>query len=227
MSRVRSVEKLIPLNMRLITFRLLVSLCALLAVVESAPHAAAAPPPFIERVRPADYVQAEKAFPQAFSKTSELVILRTTAAKPVSVLAIAHAASGDGYTLTVELASEGAPDGWLKISDELDATLGRQVLRAVELKLHRQVALSDFKRTMSKTDTDVWVYQNTSDGRMAAALLSPEATFNNPAAASFLNEFIGSLERVVGKEGEERSALLQKIDRAATEIILSETRSNH
>jgi hypothetical protein len=210
--------------MRLFTFLRLLIIGAFIAASAVVNAAVTPPRPFIERVKPDDYYEAERAFPEPFSRTNELVVLRTTAAKPVSVLALRRAETGDGYTLTVQLASSSAPDGWLKITDDLDSTVGQQVLRAVELKLHRQVALSDFKRTMSKTDTDVWVYQRLANDRVAAALLSTDATIDNPAAAAFLDDFLGSLERLVGKEGEERSALLQKIDRAATEIILAETR---
>jgi len=190
----------------------------------ASPTGAATTGPFIERVRPDDYFDAEKVFPEPFSQTYELVVLRTTAAKPVSVLGIKAAGTGDGYTLTVELASAGAPDGWLKISDDLDGAVGRQILRAIELKLHRQVSLSDFKRVPSKTDTDIWVYQHLADNHVAAALLSTEAALDNPKASAFIDDFLGSIEQLVGKEGAERSVLLEKIDRAATAIILAESR---
>jgi hypothetical protein len=210
------------------SFRLLLVVLAFLTVDALATVAKAATTPvagpFIERVRPDDYFDVEKGFPEPFSRAHEFVILRTTAAKPVSVFAIEHAATGDGYTMTVELASASAPDGWLKISDDLDAAVGRQVLRAVELKLHRQVSLSDFKRVVSKTDTDIWVYLRLSDNHVAAALLSSEAAFGNSQASAFIDDFLGSLEQLVGKEGAERNALLEKIDRTATAIILAESR---
>ena len=113
--------------------------------------------PFVERLRPDDYYAVEKLFPEKFSETNELVVLRTTAASPSSVLAIRNASPGSNYTLTIQMASEGTPGGWLKIDETLDAALGRQVLRAFALKLHRRVVLSKFKRNISKTGTDLWL----------------------------------------------------------------------
>jgi hypothetical protein len=180
--------------------------------------------PFVERVRPDDYFDVEKFFPEPFSQTHELVVLRTAATKPVSVLAIRRVPATEEYTLSVHIASDDAPDGWLKISEPLDAALGQQVLRAFELKLHRQVALSNFKRTMSKTDTDIWVFQRLAENRVAAALIAMEATLDNPNATTFLDDFLGGLQQLIGKEGDERVEQLQKIDRLATEIILAEDR---
>jgi hypothetical protein len=121
------------------------------------------------------------------------------------------------------MASASAPGGWIKINDELDATLGRQVLRAVELMLHRQVALSTAKRIPSETDTDLWLYQKLGDGSVAAARIPMEATLDNPRAATFIDGFLGALEQLIGKEGDARAALLKKIDRIATEIVLAES----
>ena len=175
---------------------------------------------FIERVRPEDYYAAETLFGDAFSRTHELVVLRLAAAQPVSVLAIGPAAAGEGYTLTVQLVSTNAPGGWLKISEELDAAFARQILRAVEIQLHHQVTLSKFKHHVSKTDSDLWVYQRLSDGRPAAAVIAMADTFDNPDASAFIDELLGGLQQLVGKEGAERTALLQKLDRTATDLIL-------
>jgi hypothetical protein len=199
---------------------LLVLLC--LATVASA-AASNANRPFIERVRPVDYHDAEKLFPEQYSSTNELVVLRTAAAKPVSALALKRTPAGEDYTLTIQIASAEAPDGWLKIEENLDASLGQQVLRAFELKLHRQVALSNFKRRVSETDTDLWLYQRLSEGRTAAALITMKVALENPAATTFIDGFIGGFQQLVGTEGEQRAAILQKIDRAATEIILADS----
>lgn len=174
---------------------------------------------FVERVRPENFFAAEKLFPETFSQTNELVILRTKAAKPVSVLAIRHAETGEGFVLSEQFASTEAADGWLKITEELDAATARQVLRAVEIRLHRQVTLSKFRRNVSKTDSDLWLYQRTSDGQVAAAVIAMEDTMENPAASGFIDDFLGALQDLIGKEGAERAAILEKIDRLATEII--------
>lgn len=203
------------------------SLASLLALLCFAAVASAADSnanrPFIERVRPVDYHDVEKLFPEQYSNTNELVVLRTAAAKPVSVLAIKRMPGGDDYALSIQIASASAPSGWLKIEESLDASLGQQVLRAFELKLHRQVALSSFKRRLSETDTDVWLHQKLSGGRTAAALIAMEATLGNPAATAFIDEFLGSLQQLIGAEGEARDAILQKIDRSATQIILADS----
>jgi hypothetical protein len=174
---------------------------------------------FVERVRPENFFAAEKLFPETFSQTNELVILRTKAAKPVSVLAIRHAETGEGFVLSEQFASTEAADGWLKINEELDAAIARQVLRAVEIRLHRQVTLSKFRRNVSKTDSDLWLYQRTSDGQVAAAVIAMEDTMENSAASGFIDDFLGALQDLIGKEGAERAAILEKIDRLATEII--------
>ena len=175
---------------------------------------------FVERVKPEDFYATEMALPEKFSYGHDLVIMRTTAGQAVSVIALQKATAGDGYTLTLHFASTNVADGWLKISEDIEANLGRQVLRAVELKLHRQVMLSKFKRTPSKTDSDLWLYQKLSDGRVAAAVIAMEDTFENPDATVFIDDFLGGLQQLIGKEGAERSALLQTIDRIATDIIL-------
>jgi len=174
---------------------------------------------FVERVRPENYLAVEKLFPETFSQSYELVILRTKAAKPVSVLAIRRADDGDGYLLTLSYASTEVADGWLRINETLDAAFARQVLRAVTLTLHRQVTLSKFKHTVSKTDSDLWLYQHLADGQVAAAVITTEDTLANPAAAAFIDDFLGGLQDLAGKEGAERSAVLEKIDRLASEII--------
>jgi hypothetical protein len=210
-------------NRSLIAVFLLVASTACQAVAADA-RPATSNKPFIERVRPDDYFDVEKVFPEPFSSTCELVVLRTAASKPVSALAIKRPPASEDYSLTVHIASRDAPEGWLKISEPLDATLGQQVLRAFELKLHRQVALSNFKRTMSKTDSDLWIFQRLADNKVVAALIAMEVTLGNPSATSFIDGFLGSLEGLIGKEGDERVSQLQKIDRAATEIILAEDR---
>jgi hypothetical protein len=179
---------------------------------------------FIERVRPEDFYDAEKLFPDPFSPSSEFVALRVTAGKPISALAIKRQTDAEGYTLTVQLASPDAPGGWLKIDDELDVTLGQQVLRGIEMKLHRQVTLSQFKRKVSKTDSDLWLYQRLSDGNIAGAYIAMEATIDNPAADTFITDLLGGLERSIGKEGAERAEALQKIDRIATDMSLAGSR---
>ena len=176
---------------------------------------------FVERVRPDDFYSVETLFPEPLSPTHELVVLRTTAGKPVSVLAVAPGSDDKTYTVTLQLASSEAEGGWLKISDELDATVARQFLRAVELKLHHQVTLSKFKEKPSKTDTDLWVFQRLSDNRPAAALIAMTDTIDNPEATRFVDDLLGGLEKWVGKEGDERAALLQKLDRLATDIVLT------
>jgi len=176
---------------------------------------------FVERVRPDDFYSVETLFPEPLSPNHELVVLRTTAGKPVSVLAIAPAGDGNTFTVLWQLASTEAEGGWLKISDELDATVARQFLRAVELKLHHQVTLSKFKERPSKTDTDLWVYQRLSDNGVAAARIAMADTIDNPEATRFVDDLLGGLEKWVGKEGDERASLLQKIDRLATDIVLS------
>jgi len=196
-------------------------LFSLVLLLVFAACADAATRPFIERIRPEDYRDVEKIFAEPFSREHDLIVLRTTDAKPFSVLTLDRTASG--YTLALQVASNDEPGGWIKISEELDATLAQQVLQAFELKLHRQVGLSNFKRGMSKTGSELWVYQRLSDNRIAAAYSPMETTLDNPAAATFIDEFIGGLQQLFGLEGEERAALLQKIDRIATEIILAES----
>jgi hypothetical protein len=174
---------------------------------------------FVERVRPENYFAVEKLFPETFSSANELVILRTKAAKPVSVLTVRQAETRDGYVLVQQFASATAPDGWLKISEDLDRATAQQVLRAVEIRLHRQVTLSKFKRVVSKTDSDLWLYQRTSDDQIAAGVIAMEDTLENPAASGFIDDFLGALQDLIGKEGAERAATLEKIDRMATAII--------
>ena len=176
---------------------------------------------FVERVRPEDFYSVETLFPEKLSSAHELVVLRTTAGKPVSILAIAAGSDNNPFTVTLQLASSEAEGGWLKISDELDATVARQFLRAVELKLHHQVTLSKFKERPSKTETNLWLHQKLSDNRVAAALIAMSDTIDNPDATRFVDDLLGGLEKWVGKEGDERAALLQKIDRLATDIVLT------
>jgi hypothetical protein len=45
----------------------------------------------------------------------------------------------------------------------------------------------------------------------------------NPAATTFVDDFLGSLQQLVGTEGGERAAILQRIDRASTSIVLADS----
>jgi hypothetical protein len=201
----------------------LVLVGSILATNAFSAAAAASNRPFVERVKPDDYYAAEKVFPEPYSSNYELVVLRATGGQPVSVTAIKKAPAGEDYTLTLHMASASAPDGWLKISEDLDANVAQQILRASELKLHRQVALSNFKRKLSKDDTDLWLHQKLSDGRIAAARITLESTLDNPAATAFVEDLLGGLQQLIGTEGKQRADVLQKIDRTATQIILAES----
>ena len=179
---------------------------------------------FVERVKPADYYAAERLFPEQFSTKNELSILRTSGGKPVSVIAIAREGEGDGYLLTLHYASATTPGGWIRITEELEASVGQQVLRAAELTLHYQVTLSKFKHLVSKTDSDLWLYQKLADGRSAAAVITTEDSLNEPRATLFIEGLLERLQQLAGKEGADRVELLQKIDRAATDLIVAASR---
>ena len=191
---------------------------ASLSAVEAEPTA------FVERVKPADYYDAERLFPEQFSTSNELSVLRTSAGKPVSVIAIARGGESDGFTLMLQFASADTPGGWLRITEDLESAVGQQVLRAVELTLHYQVTLSRFKHVVSKTDSDLWIFQKLSDGRSAAGVITTEASLNHPRASLFIEGLLEHLQQLSGKAGEERAALLQKIDRTATDLIVAASR---
>ena len=198
-------------------FRLL-ALSLLLAATGSAATGTRA---FVERVQPENYYAAEKLLPEPFSQSHDVVILRITAGTPVSVFALHPAPNGEDYLLTLQLASTAGTGEWLKITEELESTLGQQVVRAIEFKLHRQVMLAKFRRSPSKTDSDLWVYQKLSDGRVATAVIAMEDTLENPEATTFIDGLLGGLQQLIGKDGVERKALLQRIDRIAIDIILA------
>lgn len=179
-------------------------------------------PPFVERIQPADYAAAELAFQEPLSRSYDLVFLRTDFGKPVSALAL-HPQPNGGYTLFFGAMD---PNGqWQTVTSELDGQVGQQVLRAVELKLHRRVTVNGQRHDIAKNDGDLWIHQRLSDGRVATALISFLATVGNPEAKVFVDEFLGGLQQLVHLDPEQQSQVLTRLDQIATAIILAETPS--
>ena len=177
---------------------------------------------FIERVQPADFYAAEVAFDELYSKNYDLAFLRTDYGKPLSALALKRNPEGGGYTLVYSILSPDPEVGWQKLTASLDDDFAAQVLRAVELKLHRNVTLSTQARKPDRREGDLWVFQRLADGKVAAALIAFDRTIGNPEATEFIDELIGGLRELPRVDPDEREELLVKLDRLASRIALNE-----
>lgn len=176
-------------------------------------------PAFVERIRPAVFAAAELAFEEPFSREYDLVFLRTDFARPVSALALRRDETDD-YTLYF---GSGDTDGtWHHVTTSLNPDVGRQVMRAVEFKLHRNVLVNGQLTEVTRNEGDLWVHLRLADGTPVAALIPLASTLGNDEAAVFLNDFLGALQRLPAAEPEERPDLLTRIDQLATAIIFAE-----
>lgn len=177
-----------------------------------------APPPFVERIRPGDYAAAELLFESLYSRTHDIVFLRTDSGKPVSALTLKKETGGD-YTATF-ITPPLEPGGeWLSISSNVSGPVGDQFARAVELKLHLRIRVAHVSRDVNRNDGDLWIFQKLSDNRTATALISLEATLDNPAATEFTDGLVGRLRHLVSADAAARAQILTEIDQIATRII--------
>lgn len=180
----------------------------------------AGPRPFIERVQPSDYLSAESLFGEAFSRSHDVVFLRTDSAQPVSVLALRREASGE-HTVTFATAPLASGEPWTRFTTTIDAAIGQQVTRAIELKLHLGIALAQQRRSVSKDDSNLWIHQRLADGRVAAGLIPFEVTVGNADATVLIDDLLGRLQKLVGAAPEARATLLVEIDQIASKIVLA------
>jgi len=174
---------------------------------------------FIERAWPSVYEKVENLFDEEFSRTNDAVLLRVDAGKPVSALALKKSESGD-YTLTYAIPLDGK---FHHLPADLPANVGDQVLRAIELKLHRHVLIGTHPRDYTKREGDTWVFHRNAQNRTSTAVILFEATIDNPDAATFVEGLLGNLQKLISAEDADRETILGELDRLATRIILAES----
>jgi hypothetical protein len=174
---------------------------------------------YIERAWPSVYEKVQNLFDEEFSKTNDAVILRVDAGKPVSALALKRNESGD-YTLTYAVQFDGK---FHNLTADLPANVGDQILRAIELKLHRHVLIGTQPRDYTKREGDMWVFHRNAQNRTSTAVILFEATLDNPDAATFVEGLLGGLQKLISAEDADRELLLAELDRLATRIILAES----
>ncbi|ACB76608.1 hypothetical protein [Opitutus terrae] len=197
-----------------------VFIALLLAGCRASDDATKNPAAFVVRIQPADFAAAELPFEEPLSRNYELVFLRTDFGQPVSALAL-RALPGGAYELY--FGAKDAGGQWQKITTELEQDVGQQVLRAAELRLHRRIFVEGQRHDVAKNDGDLWVQQRFADGRIAAALIPFNATVGNPDAQAFVDDLLGTLQKLAHVDPADRGELLTRLDQIATGIILAET----
>ncbi len=174
---------------------------------------------FVERAWPSVYEKVQNLFDEEFSRTNDAVFLRVDAGKPISALGLKKTDSGD-YTLTYAVQLDGK---FHNLTTDLPANVGDQVLRAIELKLHRHVLIGTHPRDYTKREGDTWVFHRNAQDRTSTAVILFEATLDNPDATTFVDGLLGNLQKLISAEDTEREPLLAELDRLATRIILAES----
>lgn len=174
---------------------------------------------YVERAWPSVYEKVQNLFDEEFSRTHDAVILRVDAGKPVSALALKRTDTGD-YTLTYAVQLDGK---FHNLTSEIPAGVGDQILRAIELKLHRHVLIGTHPRDYTKRQGDMWVFHRNSQDRTSTAVILFEATMDNPDATAFVDGLLGGLQKLVSAEDAERDSVLSELDRIATRIVLAES----
>ncbi len=191
------------------------ALTALIAADRSTEKHAA----YVERAWPSVYEKVQNLFDEDFSRTHDAVILRVDAGKPISALALKKEASAD-YTLTYAVRLDGK---FHNLTTEIPSNVGDQVLRAIELKLHRHVLIGTHPRDYTKREGDMWVFHRNAQNRTSTAVILFEATLDNPDATTFVDGLLGSLQKLISAEDPERETILAELDRLATRIVLAES----
>ena len=174
---------------------------------------------YVERAWPSVYEKVQNLFDEDFSRTHDAVILRVDAGKPISALALKKEASAD-YTLTYAVRLDGK---FHNLTTEIPSNVGDQVLRAIELKLHRHVLIGTHPRDYTKREGDMWVFHRNAQNRTSTAVILFEATLDNPDATTFVDGLLGSLQKLISAEDPERETILAELDRLATRIVLAES----
>lgn len=191
---------------------------ASLSLVQAAERSTDTRTSFVERVWQSHFEKVENLFGENFSRESAVVVLRVNAGKPGSALALKRETSGD-YTLTLAASIDGEIRN---VTATVPGPVGDQVVRAVELKLHRHVMIGTVQRDYTKREGDIWLFHRNAQDRTSTGVILFETTIDNPDATVFIDGLIGGLQRLIGAEGADREAILAELDRIATRIVLSE-----
>ena len=191
---------------------------ASLSLVQAAERSTDTRTSFVERVWQSHFEKVENLFGENFSGESAVVVLRVNAGKPGSALALKRETSGD-YTLTLAASIDGEIRN---VTATVPGPVGDQVVRAVELKLHRHVMIGTVQRDYTKREGDIWLFHRNAQDRTSTGVILFETTIDNPDATVFIDGLIGGLQRLIGAEGADREAILAELDRIATRIVLSE-----
>lgn len=174
---------------------------------------------FIERAWPSVFEKVQTLFDEEFSRSHDAVLLRVDTGKPVSALALKRNDSGD-YTLTYAVPLDGK---FHHLTTDLPAGIGDQVMRAIELKLHRHVLIGTQPRDYTKREGDTWVFHRNAQDRTSTAVILFEATLDNPDAALFVDGLIGGLQKLFGADDAQRETILSDLDRTASRIVLTDS----
>ena len=177
--------------------------------------------PFVTRIQLADYFAAETFFAEAFSRTHDLVFLRFDNAKPASALMLAETHPGE-TTVTLRAAPLQAGGEWVTASTTIDSAVARQIARAVEFKLHRNVDIAPLRVTVASDNAALWIFQRTAT-EIAAAVIDWDSVQSSAEAKEFIDGIVDRLTRLVGAEGAERTEQLRQLDVLATRIVLTES----
>lgn len=196
-------------------FLVLLGLGSIAHAAKSEPSA----PPFVARIQPGNFAEAQSLFAEDLARTNSIVILQTHAGRPISALALSQQSDGDfAVTLRAPPASPGGE--WLTGSTPLSEPVARQVERAVAFTLNRNVLVTAVRRPPDDEDVAVWLFFRSPNVPDAAGIITWSSLLEQPAAKRFMNELIGPLQQLGGADDETRAKLLQQIDRVATEINL-------
>lgn len=174
--------------------------------------------PFIERIGVKDYLTVQAMFPEAYSRTNDMVVLQTVDGLQYRALIMKKDRAGKHF---VELWSL---DDSLPVEPvEMAPEIARQVLRAFELKLYRFVLMGTGVHVAKGRPEAWWFFHRNRDNMASAGLVIQPAMHDNPDADLLVKDLIGGLVSFASAPESERIDLQGAVDRAATEIILRDS----
>ncbi len=183
--------------------------------------------PYIERIHPADFLLVEAKLPEALSDNSELVIVCTSGRDLEYSLAIRKTAKSEYEVVLLDLwptAARTRPDTPERRVVPLPEKSAEQIERAIEIKLHRNVFLSDGIRKAEEDMSAWWILLRPKTNQPVAALIDSTFLHMNPDpnAHDFTDGIVYGLYRYATCHPDDRNDVLYEIDRRTIQIILTE-----
>jgi len=183
---------------------------------------------FVWRINPPDYFFAEARFGNWFSRTNDLVLLRTDGdGKPVQAVAVTRA-SDTSYRVSLHTFADPrdriAGAELRTRSATIEASIGRQLEAAVSFRLRGLVLLDQHPKNPEDSPQQGawWIFQRDKANKIDTAMIQAGAAHMNDQARGFLSGIVGNLVRYVDGNEDDRPVAAELLNDAAMKIAKGE-----